>query len=133
MFLRPEVGKPLLPATAGVIVPIVTSTLVAAGLGLYPGPVVELMKEAAIPMLQTGSPRAKSTEIDPKTIVTDEERAERNRKQYEEDQRTGNVFHPGAGGAGGAPGASSKGTPKKDANASPPDSPKAPGAGPKAK
>ena len=92
MFLRPEQGKPMSAAPAGVVVPIVFGTAVAVGLGLYPAPLVETMRTAALPLLASGAAMTKSTAIDPTSIKSDQERQKILDQRNEEDIKAGRVF-----------------------------------------
>ncbi len=51
MFLRPAEGTVVAPAGPAIALPIVVGTVVALGFGIYPAPLVDLMKSAAVPML----------------------------------------------------------------------------------
>jgi NADH-quinone oxidoreductase subunit N len=53
MFLRPA-GRVLAAATPGISWPIVGATVVAVGFGVFPAPLLDSMKGAAIPMLAPG-------------------------------------------------------------------------------
>jgi NADH-quinone oxidoreductase subunit N len=55
MFLRPPVGAPLAPAPTPVVVSIALATAVTLALGVSPAPVVNVLKSAAVPMLQEPS------------------------------------------------------------------------------
>jgi NADH-quinone oxidoreductase subunit N len=53
MFLRDPGKSVLAPAPRSVAVPIVLATLVVLGFGIYPAPLMGLMKGAAVPMLMS--------------------------------------------------------------------------------
>jgi NADH-quinone oxidoreductase subunit N len=58
MFLR-QPGRGVLAApTSSIALPIILSTAVVVGLGVYPAPLMDLMKSAAVPMLMTDSEEA---------------------------------------------------------------------------
>jgi NADH-quinone oxidoreductase subunit N len=71
MFLRPESGTPLAPPPTSVMASIVLATAVSLLLGVMPGPVINWMKGAAVPMLSpSGSigqfgPRRAETQSSP--------------------------------------------------------------------
>jgi NADH-quinone oxidoreductase subunit N len=94
MFLRPAEGAPIGPAPSGVVWTIVISTLVSVGLGIYPGPLVEITKAAAVPML---TPKAR-----PSTVPTERE-SDTIRREYElkMKQMPKSPLKQGAGPAGG--------------------------------
>jgi NADH-quinone oxidoreductase subunit N len=54
MFLRAPEGKPLGPATNAIALPIVLATVIALGFGVYPAPLLNMMKDLAVPMLLSG-------------------------------------------------------------------------------
>jgi NADH-quinone oxidoreductase subunit N len=56
MFLRePAPGRPALgPATTAIALPIVLGTAIVIGFGLFPDPLVSMLKGAAVPMLSSG-------------------------------------------------------------------------------
>jgi NADH-quinone oxidoreductase subunit N len=57
MFLRaPSTGRTLLaPPTASIAVPIVLATAVVVGFGIFPTPLLDRMKDAAVPMLSSSN------------------------------------------------------------------------------
>jgi NADH-quinone oxidoreductase subunit N len=52
MFLRHSGRAVLAPAGSSLAVPIVLATAVVIGFGLYPTPLLNLMKRAAVPMIE---------------------------------------------------------------------------------
>jgi NADH-quinone oxidoreductase subunit N len=55
MFLRPPSGLPMAPPPSSVSASIVLATVVAVGFGVYPAPLLDVMKAAAYPMLVSNS------------------------------------------------------------------------------
>jgi NADH-quinone oxidoreductase subunit N len=52
MFLRPAEEERLAPASSSIALPILIGTFVVVAFGLYPAPLVDAMKAAAVPMLE---------------------------------------------------------------------------------
>jgi NADH-quinone oxidoreductase subunit N len=53
MFLRTPVRGALAPPPSSIAVPIILSTAIVIGFGIYPDPLVNMMRSAAIPMLSS--------------------------------------------------------------------------------
>ena len=53
MFLRTPTRGGLGPAPASIAVPIVLATAVVVGFGIFPTPLLNVLKDAAIPMLRS--------------------------------------------------------------------------------
>ncbi|WP_422930278.1 NADH-quinone oxidoreductase subunit N [Singulisphaera sp. PoT] len=53
MFLRPPGAVSFAPPSAGIALPIVLGAAIVIGFGILPGPLVNLMKGAAVPMLSS--------------------------------------------------------------------------------
>lgn len=51
MFLRPASGSAMKSPPSSVVASIVLATVVSVGFGLYPAPLINIMKSAAVPML----------------------------------------------------------------------------------
>jgi NADH-quinone oxidoreductase subunit N len=58
MFLRPPTRGALGPAPASIAVPIVLATAVVVGFGIFPTPMLNDLKDAAIPMLRSSDSTA---------------------------------------------------------------------------
>jgi NADH-quinone oxidoreductase subunit N len=117
MFLRPPGKTSLSAAPASISVPIVFATIVTVAFGLYPAPLLDSMQVAATPMFaeMRGTPyllrdRFK-TDIDPATILNDEQRQKKLEAQLKAMPRP---VGAGLGGAAPAPpaGAAGKAAPK---------------------
>lgn len=54
MFLRPASGPPMRPAPTSVATTIVLATAVVLGFGIFPRPLMDVMKAAAVPMTSQG-------------------------------------------------------------------------------
>jgi NADH-quinone oxidoreductase subunit N len=56
MFLRNTTRGVLTPAGPSIAVPIVLATAVVVGFGIFPTPLIDTLKDAAVPMLRSGPP-----------------------------------------------------------------------------
>lgn len=65
MFLRDPGRSVLSPASTSIALPIVLATAVVIGVGVYPAPLMEMMKGASIPMLSSNARSAVKFSADP--------------------------------------------------------------------
>jgi NADH-quinone oxidoreductase subunit N len=82
MFLRNPSREPFAPASSTIALPIVVATVVVLGFGIFPSPLIDTMKAAAVPMLtssgilggfsdESAQPERSQSSALPPTEVTD--------------------------------------------------------------
>jgi NADH-quinone oxidoreductase subunit N len=75
VFLRQPARAAIAPAGPSIALPVVLATAVVVGFGLFPAPLIDLMKDAAVPMLSAGSAPSERVETPAGSVTTTAEGA----------------------------------------------------------